>query len=195
MKSLAITNYTSKGFIMKAKELIKGEINRKIYGDKLIANDMKSIIDELERVLNLLNGKKCFKVDGSKTKAFNDVLEPIFAVFKEQSQRVYFNTQYSSLYVHFSYGISWESYEDKYKSDDFSYIEFDFYLGKKDNNGILNVSSDMFQQVHEKCETLLKVCPAEVAKKLGDIKELIIKAKEINDALPYYARLTLPYVG
>ncbi len=180
---------------MKAIELIKGEINRKIYGDKLIANDMKLIIDELETVLNSFNGKKCFKVDGSKTKAFNDALTPIFAVFKEQSQRVYFNTQYSALYVHFSYGISWESYEDKYKSDDFSYVDFDFYLGKRDDNGILNVTPDMFTQVREKCEMLLSVHPDEVASKLRDIKELVKQAKQINDALPYYARLALPYVG
>jgi hypothetical protein len=180
---------------MRAIELIKGEINRKIYGDKLIAEDMGFILDELERVLTLFNGKKCFKVDGSKTKAFSDALTPVFSVFKEQSKRVYFNTQYSSLYVHFSYGITWESYEDKYKSNDFSYVDVDFYLGKRDENGILNVSPDMFQQVREKYLALLSVHPAEVASKLRDIKELIKQAKEINDALPYYARLTLPYVG
>lgn len=179
---------------MKATHISKCPVERKMYGDKIIAMDLLSILDQLEEVVNKFNGAKCFKVDGSKTKAFNDAIKAVLYPLNNDGKRVYFNTLHISSYLSFSNWMTFETFTDNpYKSDDGQYIENDFYFGKKEGQ-IWSVSPDWKDSILAKCGSLIALDYADTMARLKQVEELIKTAKNINDNLPYYARLSLPYV-
>ena len=156
--------------------------------EKQIIGDFFKIKDSLLSVIKNNVGKKCFKVDGSKTAKFKEEIEKITSFKFYNLHYINIRLSHKSIYLTMKYCFR---NNDKQSCH---YRDLDFYLGEVD---------DTFQVIKEVTNnTDFAQFKAKLEMDFSNVKETILKVgsmikecEELQGSLPYYAKFTLPYVG
>lgn len=163
------------------------EILTQVRDDKIMVNDFLTIKDDLLTILNNSINTKIIKIDTSLIAKINNQIRPILSKLIISSLDNNYKPIYcyitiisNSLYLTMKYGFN----EDKgcrYKTKD-------IYLGRVDNQILLEVSNNF-----DNYTNLLDINEDKIIADIKLVDDLILQAKQIQDDLPYYARLSLPY--
>ena len=140
---------------MKSNAIITNIVHRQIVAESISANYALKHLDSIYNVLELYTEKKAVKVDGTLVKALKDMLEEFMPSYKAdldtvghkvtaRPHHIAVQTSYSSLIFKVgnatTFGQSFfESGEQS--SDDFSYYDYDLYIGKINDNNTLSLTN------------------------------------------------------
>lgn len=175
---------------------VTDKIERQIIADKKIAEAMLAILPAVEKVVKDFDGKQVILKDGGFSKKFHAAINSVLNY--TPSDRMWLKNMYRDTYLELSFWLAFgKNYFDheltRESSDDGNYYSQMFCLFRHDGS-TLEYKPEDFDSIRERCEQFLALDYEAVNASLDRVKELVRQATVINDSLPYYARLQLPYI-
>ena len=185
---------------MKSNAIITNIVHRQIVAESISANYALKHLDSIYNVLELYTEKKAVKADGTLVKALKDMLEEFMPSYKAdldtaghkvtaRPHHIAVQTSYSSLIFKVGNATTFgQSYFEsgEQSSDDFSYYDYDLYIGKINDNNTLSLTNK--EIVRARLHDSLNLSWRAIKKQRHDIRELKKQIAELEKDLPYFAR-------
>ena len=157
------------------------DLDRKIQADIKLNTMFKSVEKELKEFLSSFKGK-LIKVDESLTaKAQKEITAIIGTLQDTVNVRTRVKVEYETIKLWLDLSVKNGEYGCVYYSHD-------YILGKVDTDNNVSMIEETFNYIKE-------FDTAEVKLKRIEVEKAILKIAELNDSLPYYYKLDLPYIS
>ena len=173
---------------MRTTAEIKDPIVRQVMAERVVAKDAIKLSNNIKPILEDFQGKKIYRADGNKTKAFQDALHINMDLFRDRHQRVFIERSYRSLYLTLSYWITFGKHLDsrgEYSHDDGAYYDIQVYLGEVSEDNKLTKIDISQEALQAKVDADLN----HILQTREEIKQLQEKMNNLNSTIPYYARI------
>jgi len=174
---------------MNSNAKITDRKEREYLARRVIMNDTLEFMPKLEQLAKKFEGKKWFKVDGTKTAAFKSAFDELIEPFTHDSRRIWINGSGRSHYIAFDYWHTFGVTTDNIgsKTSDGAYYRVDFYIGDALNGTMPNT----WDPINEACKLARR--ELELKWKILDAKREAIKRarkslSSLEDGLPYWMR-------
>ena len=185
---------------MKSNAIITNIVHRQIIAESISANYALKNLDSIYSILELYTEKKAIKADGTLMKSLKEQLDKFIPSYKSdmdtvghsvtaRPHHIAVQTIYSSLIFKCgnatTFGQSFFSNGEQ-SSDDFSYYDYDLYIGKVNDNNTLSLTNK--EIVRARLHDSLNLSWLPIKKQRDEIRELKKKIAELETDLPYFAR-------
>ncbi len=172
-------------------------VEKEYYSRLLLSRYALTKIDAIYEAVEAFRPAKMFKVDGTKTKAFSAVIEPLLpyqinkVIIKDDMkmtvQSIRLNTSYSSLELWFRACVSYEGQSSTdYFDIKLNLCSFDNVGMGYDYNSISRVRT--LEELTETLENYTNASDLEFIKEgLRQREALLEQVKKLEDTLPYYS--------
>ena len=172
---------------MNSNAKITDRKEREYLARRVIMNDTLEFMPKLEQLAKKFEGKKWFKVDGTKTAAFKSAFDELIEPFTHDSRRIWINGSGRSHYIAFDYWHTFGEHTDNIggKTSDGAYYRVDFYIGDI-LNGAMPDTQEGIEQTRGKARRELELTWDNLDARRSEITAAKDHVLELESELPYW---------